>query len=149
MRSPKVLRNGGAAIRARVWPHRTHVRSLICAECNFRWASAGPQSPAGGVGRVDYDARDRDPRIETDPGHAAERLTRIMVDLRRLPEQVPDLADAYEWIFPRPGGCSVGIAYTPARLSEGAARSELDRFARRGLLVESAIEFVEGTSAHR
>lgn len=55
---------------------------------------AGLRAPSGEVRRVDYDARDRDPRIETDPGHAAERLTRIMVDLRRLPEQVPDLADA-------------------------------------------------------
>ena len=54
----------------------------------------GLRAPSGEVRRVDYDARERDPRLETDPDHAAERLTRIMVHLRRLPEQVPDLADA-------------------------------------------------------
>ena len=45
----------------------------------------------------------------------------------------PDLADSYLWIFPRPGGASVGIAYTPARLTDGAARAALDAFLDRHL----------------
>lgn len=45
----------------------------------------------------------------------------------------PDLADAYLWIFPRTGGASVGIAYTPERLSDGAARVALDGFLDRHL----------------
>jgi flavin-dependent dehydrogenase len=51
----------------------------------------------------------------------------------RLVLGFPDLADAYLWIFPRPGGVSVGIAYTPERLSDGAARAALDRFLDRHL----------------
>ena len=55
----------------------------------------------------------------------------------RTPERLvlafPDLADAYLWIFPRPGGASVGIAWTPGRLSEGAARAALDAFLDRWL----------------
>jgi flavin-dependent dehydrogenase len=51
----------------------------------------------------------------------------------RLVLGFPDLADAYLWIFPRPGGASVGIAYTPERLSEGAARAALDAFLDRHL----------------
>ncbi|HEX3526865.1 MAG TPA: NAD(P)/FAD-dependent oxidoreductase [Thermoanaerobaculia bacterium] len=51
----------------------------------------------------------------------------------RLVLSFPDLADSYLWIFPRPGGVSVGIAYTPDRLSEGAARAALDGFLDRHL----------------
>ncbi len=51
----------------------------------------------------------------------------------RLVLSFPDLADAYCWIFPRPGGASVGIAWTPERLSNGAARSALDGFLDRWL----------------
>ncbi len=51
----------------------------------------------------------------------------------RLVLAFPDLADAYLWIFPRPGGASVGIAYTAGRLSDGAARSCLDGFLDRHL----------------
>ncbi len=51
----------------------------------------------------------------------------------RLILAFPDLADAYLWIFPRPGGASVGIAWTPGRLSEGAARAALDAFLDRWL----------------
>jgi flavin-dependent dehydrogenase len=46
----------------------------------------------------------------------------------RLVLGFPDLADSYFWIFPRPGGASVGIAYSQERLSDGAARVALDRF---------------------
>jgi flavin-dependent dehydrogenase len=51
----------------------------------------------------------------------------------RLVLAFPDLADAYLWIFPRPGGASVGIAYTAGRLSDGAARAALDAFLDRHL----------------
>jgi len=51
----------------------------------------------------------------------------------RLVLSFPDLADSYLWIFPRPGGVSIGIAYTPGRLSDGAARAALDSFLDRHL----------------
>ena len=51
----------------------------------------------------------------------------------RLVLAFPDLADSYLWIFPRPGGASVGIAYTAERLSAGAARAALDAFLDRHL----------------
>ena len=51
----------------------------------------------------------------------------------RLVLAFPDLADSYLWIFPRPGGASVGIAWTPERLSDGAARAALDAFLDRHL----------------
>jgi len=54
----------------------------------------------------------------------------------RLVLSFPDLADAYLWIFPRPGGASVGIAYTPERLSAGAAHGALDAFLDRHLPAE-------------
>jgi menaquinone-9 beta-reductase len=55
------------------------------------------------------------------------------LDWHRLVLAFPALADAYLWIFPRPGGASVGIAYTPGRLSEAAARAALDAFLERHL----------------
>jgi flavin-dependent dehydrogenase len=51
----------------------------------------------------------------------------------RLVLAFPGIADAYLWIFPRPGGASVGIAYTPQSLSAGAARAVLDGFLDRHL----------------
>jgi flavin-dependent dehydrogenase len=51
----------------------------------------------------------------------------------RLALGFPDVADAYSWVFPRPGGASVGVAYDPARLSRGAAAAALDRFLDRHL----------------
>lgn len=50
------------------------------------------------------------------------------LDWRRLVLAFPEMADSYLWIFPRPGGASVGIAYTPGRLTELQARAALDRF---------------------
>lgn len=46
---------------------------------------------------------------------------------------LPGVADAYGWIFPRPGGASVGVAYSPGALSHGAARSFLAAFLARFL----------------
>jgi geranylgeranyl reductase len=58
-------------------------------------------------------------------------LSGLTVD--RLVLGFPDLEDAYLWIFPRPGGASVGVAWTPGRLSDGAARAALDAFLDRHL----------------
>ena len=51
----------------------------------------------------------------------------------RLVLGFPDLGDGYLWIFPRPGGVSVGIAYGGQRLSDGAARVCLEAFLGRHL----------------
>jgi flavin-dependent dehydrogenase len=51
----------------------------------------------------------------------------------RLVLAFPGRGDAYAWIFPRPGGASVGIAYTPGRLSDRAAQPTLDTFLDRRL----------------
>jgi flavin-dependent dehydrogenase len=50
------------------------------------------------------------------------------LDWKRLVLAFPEMADSYLWIFPRPGGASVGIAYTPGRLTEPQARAALDGF---------------------
>jgi len=50
------------------------------------------------------------------------------LDWKRLVLAFPEMADAYLWIFPRPGGASVGIAYTPGRLTDSQARAALDAF---------------------
>lgn len=44
--------------------------------------------------------------------------------------------DAYGWIFPRPGGVSVGVAYSPATLPEEDARRQLDALLDRHLPAE-------------
>lgn len=51
----------------------------------------------------------------------------------RLVLAFPGLVDSYLWIFPRPGGASVGIAYTAGRLTDAAARAALDSFLDRHL----------------
>jgi len=51
----------------------------------------------------------------------------------RLVLGFPHLADAYSWIFPRPGGASVGIAYSHAELDDRAARTALDEMLDRHL----------------
>jgi flavin-dependent dehydrogenase len=51
----------------------------------------------------------------------------------RLVIALPALADSYLWIFPRPGGASVGIAYTAGKLADSAARAALDQFLDRHL----------------
>lgn len=62
----------------------------------------------------------------------------------RLVLAFPDLADAYLWVFPRPGGCSVGIAYAAGSLSAGAARATLDDFVARqlgGARIDGAVRY--------
>ncbi len=51
----------------------------------------------------------------------------------RLVLAFPGAADAYLWIFPRPGGASVGIAWTAGTLTDEAARALLDTFLDRWL----------------
>jgi len=51
----------------------------------------------------------------------------------RLVLSFPYLADSYSWIFPRPGGASVGIAYSPEELGDAAARAVLDEMLDRYL----------------
>ena len=51
----------------------------------------------------------------------------------RLVLSFPFLADSYSWIFPRPGGVSVGIAYSPDDLGDRAARAVLDEMLDRYL----------------
>jgi flavin-dependent dehydrogenase len=51
----------------------------------------------------------------------------------RLVLSFPYLADSYSWIFPRPGGASVGIAYSNAELDDRAARAVLDEMLDRYL----------------
>ncbi len=46
----------------------------------------------------------------------------------RLVLAFPDLGDAYLWIFPRPGGVSVGIAYGAGALDPAAAEAALGGF---------------------
>jgi flavin-dependent dehydrogenase len=54
---------------------------------------------------------------------------------RTVPDRIvlslPAVADAYCWVFPRPGGCSIGVAYSPDQLSHGAAAGLLADFAAR------------------
>ena len=51
----------------------------------------------------------------------------------RLVLAFPGTADAYLWIFPRPGGASVGIAWTAGQLADAEARSLLEAFLDRWL----------------
>lgn len=51
----------------------------------------------------------------------------------RLVLAFPGLADAYLWIFPRPGGASAGIAYTPGALAPAVAEAALGDFLDRHL----------------
>ncbi len=52
------------------------------------------------------------------------------IDRHRLVLGFPGLGDSYAWIFPRPGGASVGIAYTPGQVRDAAARAALDTLPR-------------------
>ena len=51
----------------------------------------------------------------------------------RLVLSFPKTGDSYLWIFPRPEGCSVGIAYSVDELPDKRARGVLDEFLERHL----------------
>ena len=122
---------------------------------------AGAVRRAEKVRRLDW--RAGSPRLETDSGRrefdwviaadGARGLSRRALGLHPCGESIglgasipglevevltlgfPHLGDAYLWIFPRPGGCSVGIAYSESKLSTGAARSCLSAFLERHLSI--------------
>jgi flavin-dependent dehydrogenase len=69
------------------------------------------------------------------------------IEVASLTLSFPELSDAYLWIFPRPGGCSVGIAHSADRVSAGAARDCLESFLERHLGV--GLGSVPGASRYR
>lgn len=60
-----------------------HLRHVIDFYQRFLGALEAPRE-AGLTIRVDYDARDRDPRLETDPAHAVGTLQRTIDRLRAM-----------------------------------------------------------------
>lgn len=63
-----------------VGPHLRHVLDFYQ---RFLDALEGPETP-GTILRIDYDARERAPRLESDPVHAMAMLARTMDRLRAL-----------------------------------------------------------------
>lgn len=61
-----------------------HLRHVIDFYVRFLAAAEAPEVP-GALTRIDYDARDRDPRLETDPSHAVRTLQQLMARLGALP----------------------------------------------------------------
>jgi flavin-dependent dehydrogenase len=55
------------------------------------------------------------------------------LDPRRLVLSFSGLGDAYAWIFPRPGGVSVGIAYSAGAVADHEARGALEAMLDRHL----------------
>jgi len=108
----------------------------------LEWVSGGVEVTAGGETRI-YDwivaadgargltRRSLELASEGDSLGLGGSLSGFAWD--RLVLAFPGLADSYLWIFPRPGGASVGIAYTAGRLTDGVARAALDAFLDRHL----------------
>lgn len=67
-----------------VGPHLRHVLDFYQ---RFLDAIEGPETPAT-ILRIDYDARERAPRLESDPGHAMATLARTMDRLRAVASAV-------------------------------------------------------------
>lgn len=72
-------------------------------------------------GRVDYDARERDPRVEVDPLHARDRLAAVAERLRALPESAADRA--LDAVHDRDGD---GSSLDEAPAGRSSVRRELD-----------------------
>jgi flavin-dependent dehydrogenase len=119
-----------AALAAGAAPRRVKAERL-------EWVEMGIRVVAEGVGRV-YDwvvgadgARGLSRRsLGLAPRGDSVGLGGSLsgLDCERLVLAFPEKADSYLWIFPRPGGASVGIAYTPGRLTDADARAALDAF---------------------
>jgi flavin-dependent dehydrogenase len=124
-----------AAVAAGAVPRRSKAELLEWREDGVRVTAAG-------------EARDYDWIVGADGARGLSRRSLGLVPLGesvglggslsglawdRLVLAFPDLADSYLWIFPRPGGASVGIAYTRGRLTDAAARAALDAFLDRHL----------------
>lgn len=121
------------AAGARQVPHK--VEELAWEGDEIRITAAGETRSYGWIVGADG-ARGRTRRsLGLTPQGESVGLGGSLSGLRfeRLVLGLPDLADGYMWIFPRPGGASVGIAWTPERLSDGAARAALDSFLDRHL----------------
>jgi flavin-dependent dehydrogenase len=56
-----------------------------------------------------------------------------MLEVGQLVISFLGVADAYAWVFPRPGGASVGVAYTSGKVSDVSIRSALGSFLDRTL----------------
>lgn len=56
------------------------------------------------------------------------------VNASRLVLSFASEGDSYGWIFPRPGGASVGVAFTPGKLADDAARRQLEGLLDRHLV---------------
>ncbi|MEE2939552.1 MAG: DinB family protein [Planctomycetota bacterium] len=81
-----------------VGPHLRHVLDVY-----ERFLEAVEMPETGVALRIDYDARDRDPRLETDPARATAALSRTMDRLRavsstRLDRPLEARSDGSPWI---------------------------------------------------
>jgi len=123
------------AVAAGAYPVRHKVEDVAWEDGRVRIAAGGESRSYDWVVGADG-ARGRTRRsLGLEPEGDSVGLGGSLSGLRwdRFVLAFPDLADAYLWIFPRPGGASVGIAYTPERLSDGAAQAALDAFLDRHL----------------
>lgn len=77
---PAFTANAPALALSGVGPHLRHVIDFYQ---RFLDALEEPQTP-GSILRIDYDARERDPRLEIDPDHATATLGRTMDRLRAV-----------------------------------------------------------------
>lgn len=77
---PAFTANAPALALSGVGPHLRHVLDFYQ---RFLDALEGPETP-GTILRIDYDARERAPRLESDPAHAMAMLARTMDRLRAL-----------------------------------------------------------------
>lgn len=129
----RALAGAAVAAGARPVPHKAE--RLTCLEDGVRVAGGGEE-------------REYDWIVGADGARGLTRRTLGLVprgdsvglggslrglETDRLVLSFPRRGDAYLWIFPRPGGASVGIAYTPERLSDAEARQTLDAFLDRRL----------------
>ncbi len=119
-----------AALAAGAMPRRVKAERLERVEAGVRVAAAGEERAydwivgadgARGLSRRSLGLPPRGDSVGLGGSLAG-------LDCRRLVLAFPELADSYLWIFPRPGGASVGIAYTPGRLPEIQAKAALDAF---------------------
>ncbi|MEL6429019.1 MAG: DinB family protein [Planctomycetota bacterium] len=78
-------RNAPTLALSGVGPHLRHVLDFYERFMSALEARAAGALDAAVVPDVDYDARDRDPRLETDPEHAAGALERMAARLGAVP----------------------------------------------------------------
>ncbi|MFP4138523.1 MAG: DinB family protein [Halomonas sp.] len=87
-----------------------------------------------GAGRIDYESRERDPRLEREPGLARERLAEIRRGLERLTEHS---STAMELTYPvEAGGVSLSLPTSLARELAFLTSHTVHHMALLGLLAE-------------